>query len=171
MRQCSIIKKLKIMTKKVSKKAEQAAQQVENVVIPQPTVTPHLIVAQRKFDRWYVYFQGVAPKDNVGCGCKTAKSALRYMHLLKHRYGAVISQNKERFSQPELDFCHRYCTCYNCRAQRVSCRSYPFAFVNQKCASPFRRSDIRERRTPPPLASEQGRSEFRGQHRIGRKHI
>ena len=85
MRQCSIIKKLKIMTKKVSKKAEQAAQQVENVVIPQPTVTPHLIVAQRKFDRWYVYF--------LGCGCKTAKSALRYMHLLKHRYGAVISQN------------------------------------------------------------------------------
>ena len=93
MRQCSIIKKLKIMTKKVSKKAEQATQQVENVVIPQPTVTPHLIVAQRKFDRWYVYFQGVAPKDNVGCGCKTAKSALRYMHLLKARYGAVISQN------------------------------------------------------------------------------
>lgn len=93
MRQCSIIKKLKIMAKKVSKKAEQTAQQVENVVIPQPTVTPHLIVAQRKFDRWYVYFQGVAPKDNVGCGCKTAKSALRYMHLLKHRYGAVISQN------------------------------------------------------------------------------
>ena len=92
MRQCSIIKKLKIMTKKVSKKAEQAAQQVENVVIPQPTVTPHLIVAQRKFDRWYVYFQGVAPKDNVGCGCKTAKSAIRYMHLLKARYGATISQ-------------------------------------------------------------------------------
>ena len=56
MRQCSILKKLKIMTKKVSKQAEQAAQQVENVVIPQPTVTPHLIVAQRKFDRWYVYF-------------------------------------------------------------------------------------------------------------------
>ena len=81
------------MTKKVSKKAAKAAQQVENVVVPQPTVTPLIIVAQRKFDRWYVYFQGVAPKDNVGCGCKTAKSAIRYMHLLKHRYGAVISQN------------------------------------------------------------------------------
>ena len=80
------------MTKKVSKKAAKAAQQVENVVIPQPTVTPLIIVAQRKFDRWYVYFQGVAPKDNVGCGCKTAKSAMRYMHLLKHRYGAIISQ-------------------------------------------------------------------------------
>lgn len=81
------------MAQKVSKKAAKAAQQVENVVIPKPTVTPLLIVAQRKFDRWYVYFHGVAPKDNVGCGCKTAKSAIRYMHLLKHRYGAVISQN------------------------------------------------------------------------------
>jgi hypothetical protein len=27
----------------------------------------NLIVAQRKFNRWYVYFKGVAPKDNVGC--------------------------------------------------------------------------------------------------------
>lgn len=81
------------MAKNVSKKAEKAAQQVENVVSTQPTVTPLIIVAQRKFERWYVYFQGVAPKDNVGCGCKTAKSAIRYMHLLKHRYGAVISQN------------------------------------------------------------------------------
>lgn len=81
------------MAKKVSKKADKAAQQVENVVSTQPTVTPLIIVAQRKFERWYVYFQGVAPKGNVGCGCKTAKSAIRYMHLLKHRYGAVISQN------------------------------------------------------------------------------
>ena len=81
------------MAKNVSKKAEKAAQQVENVVSTQPTVTPLIIVAQRKFERWYVYFQGVAPKDNVGCGCKTAKSAIRYMHLLKHRYGAVICQN------------------------------------------------------------------------------
>ncbi len=27
--------------------------------------------------------QGRGSKDNVGCGCKTAKSAMRYMHLLK----------------------------------------------------------------------------------------
>ena len=93
MRQCSIIKYLKIMAKKVSKKAQKVAQQVENIEIPKATVTPKLIVAQQKFGRWYVYFQGVAPKDNVGCGCKTAKSALRYMHMLKYRYGAVISQN------------------------------------------------------------------------------
>lgn len=35
----------------------------------------------------------VRPEENVGCGCKTAKSAIRYMHLLKHRYGAIISQS------------------------------------------------------------------------------
>ena len=56
-------------------------------------VAPKLILAQHKFGRWYVYFKGVAPKDNVGCGCKTARSAMRYMHLLKARHGAVISQN------------------------------------------------------------------------------
>ena len=81
------------MATTVSKKAKKAAKQVEIVVDTKPTVTPHVIVAQKKFGRWYVYFQGVAPKDNVGCGCKTAKSALRYMYLLKKRYGAVFSQN------------------------------------------------------------------------------
>ncbi len=52
-----------------------------------------VILAQRMFNRWYVYFQGVNPKDNVGCACKSAKSALRYMYLLKARYGATFSQN------------------------------------------------------------------------------
>ncbi len=78
------------VTKRASKKATKKV--VEEVVIPKATVSPYVIVAQRKFDRWYVYFQGVRPEDNVGCGCKTAKSAIRYMHLLRHRYGAVISQ-------------------------------------------------------------------------------
>ena len=82
------------MAKKAKKSAENiVAQTVAPAVETTPASTPKLIVAQRKFDRWYVYFKGVAPKDNVGCGCKTAKSAMRYMHLLKARYGAVISQN------------------------------------------------------------------------------
>lgn len=84
------------MAKKTKKSAEKkvaqtAAPAVETAAAT--TTTPKLIVAQRKFNRWYVYFKGVAPKDNVGCGCKTAKSAMRYMHLLKARYGATISQN------------------------------------------------------------------------------
>lgn len=70
-----------------------AAQTAAPAVETTPATTPKLIVAIQKFGRWYVYFKGVAPKDNVGCGCKTAKSAMRYMHLLKARYGATISQN------------------------------------------------------------------------------
>lgn len=83
------------MAKKTKKSAEKkVAQTAAPAVETAPaTSTPRLIVAQRKFNRWYVYFKGVAPKDNVGCGCKTAKSAMRYMHLLKARYGATISQN------------------------------------------------------------------------------
>lgn len=82
------------MAKKVSKKSAKVVKQnVQDIEIPKATITPLLIVAQRKYDRWYVYFQGVRPENNVGCGCKTAQSAIRYMHLLKHRYGAVISQN------------------------------------------------------------------------------
>ena len=82
------------MAKKTKKSAEKiVAQTAAPAVETIPAITPKLIVAQRKFNRWYVYFKGVAPKENVGCGCKTARSAMRYMHLLKARYGATISQN------------------------------------------------------------------------------
>lgn len=81
------------MARKAKKSTENIATAVAPTVETTAPVTPKLIVAQRKFNRWYVYFKGVAPKDNVGCGCKTAESAMRYMHLLKARYGATISQN------------------------------------------------------------------------------
>lgn len=81
------------MATKTAKRASVKKQSAKEIAIPQATVTPRLIVAQQKYGRWYVYFQGVRPEDNVGCGCKTAKSAIRYMHLLRFRYGAVISQN------------------------------------------------------------------------------
>ena len=83
------------MAKKTKKSAEQTVAQTANPVAETTTqtVAKKLIVAQRKFGRWYVYLKGVRPADNCGCGCKTAKSAIRYMHLVKARYGAVISQN------------------------------------------------------------------------------
>lgn len=81
------------MARKAKKSTENIATNVAPAVETTATANPKLIVAARKFNRWYVYFKGVAPKDNVGCGCKTAKSAIRYMHLLKARYGATISQN------------------------------------------------------------------------------
>ena len=80
------------MARKAKKSTENIATNVAPAVETTATANPKLIVAARKFNRWYVYFKGVAPKDNVGCGCKTAKSAIRYMHLLKARYGATISQ-------------------------------------------------------------------------------
>lgn len=81
------------MARKAKSTPENKVAQPAPAVDLTPTVTPKLIVAARKFNRWYVYFKGVEPKDNVGCGCKTAKSAIRYMHLLRSRYGATISQN------------------------------------------------------------------------------
>lgn len=81
------------MARKAKKSTENIATAVSPTVETTAPATPKLIVAQRKFNRWYVYLKGVVPKDNVGCGCKTAKSAMRYMHLLKARYGATISQN------------------------------------------------------------------------------
>ena len=70
-----------------SKKKASKARKTKQII------QPKLIVAKQCNNRWYVYFKGVLPKDNVGCGCKTAKSALRYMQLLKHRYGAIITSN------------------------------------------------------------------------------
>ncbi len=82
------------MAKKAKKSTENIAAQVANPVAEQTAPsTPKLIVCQRKFGRWYIYLKGVRPADNCGVGCKTAKSAIRYMHLVKARYGAVISQN------------------------------------------------------------------------------
>lgn len=82
------------MAKKIKKSAANiAAQTAAPTVETTPATTSKLIVAQRKFGRWYVYLKGVRPADNCGCGCKSAKSAMRYMHLVKARYGAVISQN------------------------------------------------------------------------------
>lgn len=91
----------KVANKKSSRKAKAEPQvelKVEEVAVvksenSEVVSSKKLICVKPSFGRWYVYFRGVKPEDNVGCGCKTAKSALRYMHLLKHRYGAVISQN------------------------------------------------------------------------------
>lgn len=81
------------MAKKTKKSAENIVAQPAPAAVATPTTTPKLIVAQRKFGRWYVYLKGVKPSENCGCGCKSAKSAIRYMHLVKARYGATISQN------------------------------------------------------------------------------
>ena len=88
------LKKLQVM-KKSAKNSAKSNKQVANAQVANtaPAQSQKLIVAEKKFGRWYVYFKGVKPSENVGCGCKTPASALRYMMLLKARHGAAISQN------------------------------------------------------------------------------
>lgn len=86
----------KVSNKKSSRKAtKKVAPAITNVVEQVKATTSQLLIVTKhlKNGRWYVFFQGVKPENNVGCGCKTAKSALRYMLLLKNKYGAVISNN------------------------------------------------------------------------------
>ena len=78
-------------TKKVENPVEVQAQIFEEVIAPEEnTEKKMLIVMKPSFGRFYVYFKGVRPEHNVGCGCKTAKSAMRYMLLLKKKHNAEI---------------------------------------------------------------------------------
>ena len=92
---------VKVAKKSTNRKAK-AAEKVENpievqveikeeVAVPEEnTERKPLIVMKPSYGRFYVYFKGVRPELNVGCGCKTAKSAIRYMLFLKHKHDAVI---------------------------------------------------------------------------------
>lgn len=57
-----------------------------------PKKKPDLIVYKYIGNKYYVYIQGVPPKQNVGCPCNTPLSAMKYMFLLKKERKAVISQ-------------------------------------------------------------------------------
>lgn len=95
------------MARKAKKTPEIIETQVENPVVAEATqplandeqpaeAQPQELVIAYKLtanNRYYIYFRGVAPENNVGCGCKSAKSALRYIHLLKKRHGATIGQS------------------------------------------------------------------------------
>lgn len=89
---------VKVANKKSSRKAK-VEPQVEAVVADVEAVEAEnkpavpakkLICVKQSYGRWYVYFRGIKPEDNVGCGCKTAKSAIRYMMFLKKNHGAEI---------------------------------------------------------------------------------
>jgi hypothetical protein len=89
---------VKVANKKSSRKAKAEPQvevKVEEVAVvksenSEVVSSKKLICVKPSFGRWYVYFRGVKPEDNVGCGCKTAKSAIRYMMYLKKNHDAEI---------------------------------------------------------------------------------
>ena len=68
---------------------ENATEQAQEQVQEQKEYRK-VIAVKQSFGRFYVYFKHVAPKDNVGCGCKTAQSAMRYCRLLKARHNAYL---------------------------------------------------------------------------------
>lgn len=82
--------------KQRSVKSEERREQptTEQTAEVQPTAqSSKLLVFKRsKNDRFYVYLLGVQPEDNIGCNCKSAKSAMRFMLWKKRELGAAISQ-------------------------------------------------------------------------------
>lgn len=54
---------------------------------------PKLLVYKRSSNGgFYVYLLGVMPEDNIGCNCRSAKKAIRYMLWKKRELGASISE-------------------------------------------------------------------------------
>lgn len=78
-------------TKKAAPVAEAPATEPQAPAAP---AEPQKLIVAKKISngRWYVYFKGVRPEDNVGCGCKTAKSAIRYMLMIKRKFSAKIDE-------------------------------------------------------------------------------
>ena len=64
------------------------AQQTKSATTEATAQAPatKLIVAIKRFDRYWVYFKGIAPENNVGCACRTAQKAINYMKLLTARH-------------------------------------------------------------------------------------
>jgi len=90
-----------------SRKSRKAAEQIEAQVLEQAQAVEQaveqapeqaeeqkerrkVIACKQSFGRFYVYFRHVAPENNVGCGCKTATSAMKYCRLLKARHNAYL---------------------------------------------------------------------------------
>lgn len=72
-----------------AKAVEQAPAEVEAA---EDKPAKKVITFKMSYDRYYVFFRGVAPAENIGCGCKTALSALRYAMMMKQKHDAIIDK-------------------------------------------------------------------------------
>lgn len=52
-----------------------------------------LVFKRSRNNGFYVYLLGVMPEQNIGCNCRTAKSAMRFMLWKKRELGASISES------------------------------------------------------------------------------
>ena len=97
-------------TAKTKKRSRKAAAKVEATATatteqqPQPQAEataskPNklLVFKRSRNNGFYVYLLGVMPDENIGCNCRTAQSAMRFMLWKKRELGASISE--QHFSE------------------------------------------------------------------------
>lgn len=84
-------------SKKAAKSEATAATATEQQPKPQAEATASkpaklLVFKRSRNNGFYVYLLGVMPDENIGCNCRTAQSAMRFMLWKKRELGASISE-------------------------------------------------------------------------------
>ena len=83
--------------KKAAKSEATTAAATEQQPQPQAEATASkpsklLVFKRSRNNGFYVYLLGVMPDENIGCNCRTAQSAMRFMLWKKRELGASISE-------------------------------------------------------------------------------
>lgn len=89
--------KTKKRSRKAAAKLEATAAAPEQQPQPQAEATASkpnklLVFKRSRNNGFYVYLLGVMPEENIGCNCRTAQSAMRFMLWKKRELGASISE-------------------------------------------------------------------------------
>lgn len=84
-------------SKKAAKSEATTATAPEQQPQPQAEATASkpnklLVFKRSRNNGFYVYLLGVMPDENIGCNCRTAQSAMRFMLWKKRELGASISE-------------------------------------------------------------------------------
>lgn len=92
-------------TAKTKKRSKKAAAKSEATTAAAPEQQPQpqaeataskpnklLVFKRSRNNGFYVYLLGVMPDENIGCNCRTAQSAMRFMLWKKRELGASISE-------------------------------------------------------------------------------
>ena len=74
--------------------AQAPAAEVQTEAPAAPAERTKVLVFKRSRNNgFYVYLLGVMPDQNIGCNCRTARSAMRFMLWKKRELGASISES------------------------------------------------------------------------------
>ena len=87
--------KTKKRSRKAAAKPEATAAAPEQPPQPEAAATEKnrlLVFKRSRNNGFYVYLLGVMPEENIGCNCRTAQSAMRFMLWKKRELGASISE-------------------------------------------------------------------------------